>query len=182
MIISQTQLDLTTHTQAMEDGAVEQCATGVNRFLHSSQWWRKTCVVWSPPLRQDLLLQQTSYDDYHTRDTTTNSLFLVSSQTVKRNTGDLPKRFDGFLLKSIRKRLCASKLKNCGIPSFALMYRNRKRKIRKAILPAFYVHGGHHDHYTNELWRVPYWFFSLPVKYIFLSSSLEKRFDQLSIT
>ncbi len=39
-------------------------------------------------------------------------------------TRDLPKRFEGFLLKSIRKRLCASRLRNCGIPSFALRCKN----------------------------------------------------------
>lgn len=51
--------------------------------------------------------------------------------------GDLPKRFDGFLLNSIRKRLCASRLRNCGIPSFALRRRNKQEVT---TLPAFYVH------------------------------------------
>lgn len=45
-------------------------------------------------------------------------------------TGDLPKRFDGFLLKSIRKRLCASRLRNCGIPSFALRCRNKQERYQ----------------------------------------------------
>lgn len=40
---------------------------------------------------------------------------------AERMTCHVPNRFAGFLLKSILKRLCASRLKNCGIPNLALI-------------------------------------------------------------
>lgn len=100
--------------------------------VKSKLYWKRFCRVHlpvlricsaGPPHRFPILMCFFLQTPLHNRYSTCSS--TATEHAYERrfyHYGAVPSLFAGFRLKSIRSRLCASELKNCGMPSFALQW------------------------------------------------------------